>query len=753
MFRTATGKATAILTAAILMFASLVLFSPHAQAATTITTFAAPVTDCQPTGITTGPDGNLWLCEYEAGVIAKVTTAGVFTQYAIPDPSPEPVDIAVGSDGALWFTDYGTSFAPAERNRIGRITTSGVITMFNVPTLGAEVMGITAGPDGNLWFTESATGKIGRCTVLGAITEFNIPTADAGPVYITTGPDGALWFTEAGANKVGRITTSGTFGEFALPHADSGPYGITMGVDGNLWITEQTASKLARVTPSGTVTEFAQGVLMMNINSGPDGALWYGGFAGSTHYVYRTTVSGVTTRYQVPAGITMPQDLTTGPDGNVWFSEADEHGNKIGRVTGFPTDTWYLAEGTTAWGFDEYISIANPNAAAATAIVTYMTDAGAVNGGEVPLPANSQTTVNPRDKLGDKDFSTMVVCKEGKSIAVDRTMSWTGTGAAASEGHGCVGVTMPNKTWYLAEGSSKWGFECWLLIQNPTSTEAECEVTYMIEGAAPKTVNKTVPANSRQSFNIADDIGSEDASIKVDASVPVIPERAMYRNNRREGHDSIGTTSPATNYYLAEGTTGWGFTTYVLVQNPNSTACDVTVTYMTPEGPKPQAAFKMDANSRKTIRVNDVLPGTDLSTRVTGTLPIIAERAMYWDAGSGEACHDSIGMAGAHQSFTLPDGETTNGRETWTLIQNPNASDVTVDVTYMTPAGSGNVTKTVTIPANSRTTFNMLQHSGINGRAAITATCTTAGKKIMVERAMYWNNRGAGTDTIGGYSD
>jgi hypothetical protein len=32
-------------------------------------------------------------------------------------------------------------------------------------------------------------------------------------------------------------------------------------------------------------------------------------------------------------------------------------------------------------------------------------------------------------------------------------------------------------------------------------------------------------------------------------------------------------------------------------------------------------------------------------------------------------------------------------------------------------------------------------------------TSKTAGKPIMVERAMYWNNRGAGTDTIGGYSD
>jgi len=39
------------------------------------------------------------------------------------------------------------------------------------------------------------------------------------------------------------------------------------------------------------------------------------------------------------------------------------------------------------------------------------------------------------------------------------------------------------------------------------------------------------------------------------------------------------------------------------------------------------------------------------------------------------------------------------------------------------------------------------------GRAAIMVTSKTSGKKIMCERAMYWNARGAGTDTIGGYSD
>jgi hypothetical protein len=47
----------------------------------------------------------------------------------------------------------------------------------------------------------------------------------------------------------------------------------------------------------------------------------------------------------------------------------------------------------------------------------------------------------------------------------------------------------------------------------------------------------------------------------------------------------------------------------------------------------------------------------------------------------------------------------------------------------------------------------MASHSGINGRASIMVKSKTPGKKIMVERSMYWNNRGAGTDTIGGYGD
>jgi len=418
----------------------------------------------------------------------------------------------------------------------------------------------------------------------------------------------------------------------------------------------------------------------------------------------------------------------------------------------FESSTWYLAEGTSDWGFDTYVTIENPNNSEVTARVTYMTKDGPKSRPDVKLPAMSQTVINPRNDLGATDFSTRVVCKENKTIAVDRRMIWTGPGAASNEGHASVGVTSPSRTWYLPEGSSNWGFECWLLVQNPNGVAANVSLTYMIEGASPRKVTRTVPANSRASFNMADDIGAKDASVMISSKQPVIAERAMYRNNRREGHDSIGTTSAANDYYLAEGTTDWGFTTYLLVQNPNDSGAKVTLTYMTPSGPVSQEPFRMEANSRKTVKVNDAMPGKDFSTRVHADKPIIAERAMYWDNGTGQACHDSIGVAKAHSSFYLPDGETYNGKETWTLVQNPNSATVTIEISYLTPTGKDNKTLQDKIPANSRKTYFMAD-AVPNGRAAIMVKSKTSGKPIMVERAMYWNSRGAGTDTIGGYSD
>lgn len=244
--------------------------------------------------------------------------------------------------------------------------------------------------------------------------------------------------------------------------------------------------------------------------------------------------------------------------------------------------------------------------------------------------------------------------------------------------------------------------------------------------------------------------------MKVKSDIPVVAERSMYRNNRREGSCSIGAPAPSNDYFLAEGAVGYdsGFITYVLVQNSNNETNDVALTYQTASGAVPGPTFTMEPNSRKTLNLNeDLPPDTDVSTRVHGSKPLIAERAMYWNTVKGEAFHASIGLASPHMSLMLPDGQTSDGFETYTCVQNPNGTPVEVTMTYLLAGGGTPVTRTERVPANTRKTYDMLEHSGIKGRASVMVRSNITGKSIIVERAMYCNSRGAGTATIGAAAD
>jgi alpha-tubulin suppressor-like RCC1 family protein/streptogramin lyase len=706
-----------------------------------ITEYLIPTVGGSPRGIASGPDGALWFVELYGNKIGRITTAGVITEYDLA-PGSMPFQITAGPDGALWFTEYGA-------NKIGRITTAGKLKEYVIPTSGCMAFGIAAGPDGALWFTESADAgnKIGRITTAGAIAEYDIPSPASMPLGIVAGPDRALWFAECNSDKIGRITTKGVVNEYDIPTADSHPFGITLGSDKALWFAETGGNKIGRLALQRTVNASVSGghgkvTPLTQI-------LEYGGTASidikpdTGYYTAMVTDNGA--------------EVTPTPRERYTINGLDRDHQVTVRF-GSVSSSWYLAEGSAAWGFDTLITIQNPNTSAVDTRVTYMPVGAADRTEIITLPPKSQTTL-ATDHLvsvmgGKADFSTRVECTDhSRSIAVDRTMTWRGEGASSSEAHSSVGVTSPEKTWYLPEGSSNWGFECWVLIQNPNPTAANVTLNYMVEGEGRKSVSHRVEPNSRATFDMSRDIGNKDASIQVASDLPVIAERSMYRNNRREGHCSVGATSPASDFYLAEGTTDYGFTTYVLIQNPNDAENAVTVTYMTPRGPVPTAPFTMPAHSRKTIRVNDVteVSKTDLSTLVQGTLPIVAERAMYWDSGTGEACHDSVGLADPHTTFYLPDGESNPETETWTLVQNPNDTGVKVEITYMTPTGKGNVTFNAWIPAYSRRTFDMSEK--IEGRASIMVTSKTPGGKIISERAMYRNSRGSGTDTIGGYGD
>jgi virginiamycin B lyase len=284
-----------------------------------------------PTGITAGPDGNLWFGDNGKKYVGRLTPAGVFTPFAFPVKPFEVQSIAPGPDGALWFTE-------GLGDKVGRITTSGTVTEY--PTAGLRPDPLVAGPDGAMWFAESS--RIGRVAIAApnTVTEFGTTLQ---PGSIALGSDGNIWFTD-NSNSVSKIVridltklpgcvadTTVCMTNFPVPTANSNLLGIALGPDGALWFCEAQINKIGRITTAGAITEYSiptPNSFTNNIALGPDGALWFTEFSGNK--IGRITIAGVVTETPIPTANASPRGIVAGPDGNVWFTESQP--GKIGTV-------------------------------------------------------------------------------------------------------------------------------------------------------------------------------------------------------------------------------------------------------------------------------------------------------------------------------------------------------------------------------------------------------------------------------------
>jgi virginiamycin B lyase len=132
--------------------------------------------------------------------------------------------------------------------------------------------------------------------------------------------------------------TAGTVTEFPVKNS---PVNITTGPDGALWFTEcafqQTGQCTAngtvgRITTAGVITEFHINTTNsdpVGITTGPDGNLWFTLRLGNT--IERITPSGAISGFAIPTANSRSEGITVGSDGNVWFCEVLT--SKIGRIT------------------------------------------------------------------------------------------------------------------------------------------------------------------------------------------------------------------------------------------------------------------------------------------------------------------------------------------------------------------------------------------------------------------------------------
>jgi hypothetical protein len=448
--------------------------------------------------------------------------------------------------------------------------------------------------------------------------------------------------------------------------------------------------------------------------------------------------------------------------------------------------TWHFAEGNTGDGFDEYLTIMNPQPVAGTAAITYYIEGQAIpTRRSVPLPAASRITVAVHAAASPSNPGGLGRLAAGHATTVESTVPivverpiyfrYSGSMGDVTGGHTVMGATAPRPLWYFAEGTTRAGFDQYLTILNPQAASAQVAITYYrttTEGVAlaPLVKTVTVDPTSRRTVAVheaAEGVGREyDVSAKVEGlgNAGIVVERPTYFRYAGAidgGHNVMGASGPATRWHFAEGYTGTGFDEYLTIMNPAATAADLRVTYYRRGHGPVIKGLLVPPTSRATVAVHEAAHGvgrafeTAAIVEVVNGVGVVVERPMYFAYGGAiTGGHDVMGAPAPRPAWRFAEGFTGTGFDQYLTILNPNADPAPVTITYLLTDGAAQ-TASLTVAPTSRATVHVHDTDQGVGRgkeiSAIVETAHPGG--IIVERPIYFTYNGATiTNVTGGHN-
>ncbi len=403
---------------------------------------------------------------------------------------------------------------------------------------------------------------------------------------------------------------------------------------------------------------------------------------------------------------------------------------------------WYLAEGYTGSGFDTYVLVQNPNSETASLRGEYVDARGNYVEEYYNLGGRSRLTLNLDAIFPDSEVSTCISSLNDVGVVVERSMYFNSAGR--DDGHCTPGSPGLSTTWYFAEGYTGPGFDEYILVLNPWFNSNQMRLTLYDAAGGEQTYEYWLLPASRLTVHVNELAPGKDVSARVETSYGAVAERAMYfdYNGRRGGHCAMGSPSPSTTWFFAEGYTGPGFDEWLLLYNPSDADRTATVTYRFTDGGQLQANYIVRARSRFTVHVNRECPDREVAIRVTsGGDGLLAERAMYfnyrgvWDGG-----HCTEGARQPAERWDLAEGYTGAGFETWILIQNTSQYEA-AEIRFACMGGAGIAsTRTYQLTPGSRTTIYL---NDITSHGDVSVSLYSAnGVPVVVERAMYFDYGG-----------
>jgi hypothetical protein len=660
----------------------------------------------------------------------SVTLPSAFTYTSATPVAPTLTSVTPRNGprtGGTLITLSGTNFQPGAVVRVGGTAANGV-TYLGTTTLTAFTPAGTTGGQ-----TVSVTNPSTLSAQLANGFTYTSSNLNLTRVTPTSGPmTGGTQLTLAGV----AFTPSTTV--LVAGHAASG-------------VTYVNSSTLQAVAPQN----LEPGAVNVTLVDPTAGSLT---LPNGYSYVAQPTADdsdgdGMPDAWEIQFGL--DPHVATGADG----AAGDPDGDGIANIDEYQQGTHprgffkrYFAEGVVNSFFDTRFALGNPNDADAHVLLTFVDLGGQTSQKAITLGPRSRATVEASSvqALDGASFSTTI--ESDQTVVADRLMWWDHTNYGS---HAETAITAPATTWYLAEGATHGAFDLYYLLQNANASAAQVTVRYLLPfGQAPITRQYTVGPRSRFNIKVDDEpgLGATDVSSVITSDLPIIVERSMYLSTPQQayagGHASAGVNAPATQWFLAEGSTGAFFSMYILIENPTDTPAHILATYLLPDGTTVEKVYTVAANSRFNIDVNGEDPrlaNTAMSTRLdsTNAVPIIVERTMWWpNNGTGWIeGHNSFGLTTTGTKWMLAEGEQggSNNTNTFVLVANTSAFSGDIKVTLLFE-DQPEVSRTFTVLPNSR--FNVPfdgEFANAQGKrfATIVESLGDNPPQVVVERAMY----------------
>jgi endoglucanase len=456
--------------------------------------------------------------------------------------------------------------------------------------------------------------------------------------------------------------------------------------------------------------------------------------------------------------------------------------------------TWYFAEGRVGQGFNEYLTLGNPDPTNNCSVqLTYVRQGASSVTKNITVAHASRVTESVNGDLGISSSSSStayvssIVSVTGgcNGIVAERPLYFNYKGI--NSGNDIVGSTTLGNTFYFGDVPTGSGYSSYLTILNPQSSAANITATYYAGGKAVGTQTLTVGANTRGTITPTAGLPTHVAAV-VKSNQNVLVERPDYYANINAGsagtisggNTVIGVQNLSSDWLFAEGFTGNSnqpkWQEYLVIANvdPANTTASVTVKLELTNGTTKQSTIALGAMSLYIFNVNQAAPQSSVSADVSSTgAKIVVEREQFFQythtvTGTGgftvasKGGNDVMGMPGPASKtiYTFAEGYTAPNFNEWLTLQNPTGSNELIYLTLVNGLGQVYAPAGILVGANSRSTVDITQmvlqnmYSGTNSNGysiSLTVQTYTTGAVFVAERPEYWNHSGTqgGSDVIG----